>query len=270
MRVGKVPWSRKEMIEKLYEFSNLYKQRPIEVNKGGMRSSHMFQAWFALKKLNPKVIIESGVWYGQGTWFFENACPNAELFCIDINLNRIRYRSDKAKYFYSDFSTIDWSTLPKDETVLFCDDHQNSYERVKTAKWFGFKHLIIEDNYPPYVGDCYSLKKAFLNVGFKYNPSRPKSIKARIKRKIEKHIGITRYSEIPANNVDSTYLEQNLDVYYEFSPIFKSKHTRFGALWDDDNFPTNEPLLNLQEEEYQRIFFDEAGYYNWMCYVKLK
>ena len=242
-RIGQVQWSREDMTGKLEEFSWLYHERPIKDNTGGMLSAHMFLIWFALQALKPRVIVESGIWLGQGTWFFERACPNAQLYCIDRNLDRIQYRSNRAKYFKRDFSTIDWSHLPKGETVLFFDDHQNALERVKTAKRFGFKHLIFEDNYPPLQGDCYSLKKAFMHSGFKHG--------------------------IPANEVDAKYLKQSLEVYYEFPPIFKAERTRWGDLWDDENYPTPEPLLNSVEREYQQLYVDEAVYYTWMCYVKL-
>lgn len=269
--IGQVPWSREDMIEKLEEFSSLYHDRPIKDNTGGMRSPHIFLIWFALQALKPKAIVESGIWLGQGTWFFERACPNAHLYCIDPNLERIQYRSNRAKYFERDFSTIDWSRLSKDETVLFFDDHQNAYERVKTAKWFGFKHLIFEDNYPPLQGDCYSLKKVFMHSGFKFTPAHSPSFKATLKQKARSLLGIMGYKyDIPANEVDAKYLRENLEVYYEFPPIFKAERTRWGDLWDDRNYPTPKPLLSSVERDYQQLYMDEAVYYTWMCYVKLK
>lgn len=270
--IGQVPWSREDMIRKLEEFSSLYDDRPIKDNTGGMLSPHMFLIWFALQALKPKVVIESGVWLGQGTWFFEKACPDAQLYCIDPILNRVQYRSDRAEYFDRDFSTIDWRQLPKDETVLFFDDHQNAYERVKTAKWFGFKRLIFEDNYPPLQGDCYSLKKAFAHLGFKFTPAYSQSLKSKLKRKLLAVLGVTDYNyrEIPPNDVDAQYLRQNLEVYYEFPPIFKAERTRWGDLWNDENYPTPEPLLSSVEKEYQQRYMDEAIYYTWMGYIRLK
>ena len=146
--IGQVPWSREDMLGKLEEFSALYDDGPIKDIMGGMLSSHVFLSWFVSRTHRPKAIIESGVWLGQGTWFFEKACPDAQLYCIDLNLDCIRYRPNRAEYFDRDFSTIDWNHLPKDETDLFFDDHQDACERVKTAKWFGFKHLIFEDAIP--------------------------------------------------------------------------------------------------------------------------
>ena len=76
--IGEVPWFRDSMLTRLDDFAQLYARRPITNNAGGMASPHMFLAWFVLQTLAPKAIIESGVFFGQGTWLFENACPNAD------------------------------------------------------------------------------------------------------------------------------------------------------------------------------------------------
>jgi hypothetical protein len=270
--IGEPPWSREDLRNKLREFAELYKQRPIENNEGGMRSPHMYLVWFALQKLKPKAVVESGVLLGLGTWFFEKACPDAKLYCIDLNLGSIRYRSSKAEYFDRDFSTIDWNHLPKDETVLFFDDHQNAFERVKTAKWFGFKHLIFEDNYPALQGDCYSLKKAFMHAGFQFTPLPPRNLWAKLSLWRRTMLGVPTATSggIPPNAVDAEYLKNNLEIYHEFPPIFQGEFTRWGDPWDQDNYPTPEPLLQSVEEDYHQTFKDEAAYYTWMCYVKLK
>lgn len=270
--IGEVPWSRGDMIGKLAEFASLYEQRPIKDNAGGMLSPHMFLAWFALQALKPKAIIESGVFLGQGTWFFERACPDARLYCIDLNLARIQYRSDRAEYFDRDFSMIDWHRLPRDETLLFFDDHQDAYERVKTAKWFGFKQLIFEDNFPPSQGDCYSLKKVFMHSGFLFAPPTYWSLRAKLKWQIAKRFGILadRYAGVAPNEFDALYLRQNLAIYYEFPPIFKSERTMWGDAWNVLNYPTPGALLSSVEEEYQGRFRDEATNYGWMCYARLK
>ena len=270
--IGDVPWSREDMKGDLQEFSLLYDERPIKDNSGGMLSPHMFSIWFALRALQPKVVIESGVWLGQGTWLFEKACPEAQLYCIEPDLQRVEYRSRRAEYLTADFATIDWSHLPKNETVAFFDDHQNAYERIKTARWFGFKHVIFEDNYPRLHGDCYSLKKVLMHSGFTFHPREPRSIRAKLKQKAQTLLVGTKYDhrEIHPNDIDAMYLRQNVEVYYEFPPIFKAEQTRWGDLWNDENYPTPKPLLNSIDKEYQRKYKDEAVHYTWMCYVKLK
>jgi len=218
--IGQVPWSRDDMRGKLEEFSSLYDDRPIKDNTGGMLSPHMFSIWFALRTLQPKAVIESGVWLGQGTWLFERACPDAQLYCIEPNLDRIQYRSTRAAYFKQDFSTIDWGSLPKDETLVFFDDHQNAYERLKTVKWFGFTRVIFEDNYPAAQGNCYSLKQVFMHSGLKFTPRSSQSLRAKLKQKARALLGITETKpvEILPNEIDAQYLRQNLEVYWLFRP----------------------------------------------------
>lgn len=268
IEIGQSPWTRESMLGKLEEFSSLYKKKPISNNLYGMKSPHMFYTWFALQELKPKAIIESGVYLGQGTWLMENACPDAKIHSIDIDLQQIQYKSKLATYYDQDFTKIDWTDLPKEDTVLFFDDHQNAYERIKTAKWFGFKHLIFEDNYPSSNGDCYSPKKAFMHSGFNFTPPSAKTFKQRIKDLLKGHG--QNYEHVSPNDIDAKYLTQNIEVYYEFPPVFKTEQTRWKDDWSEEKYPTPEPLLDSVEKEYQQIFLDEAIHYTWMCYVKLK
>lgn len=234
MIIGRTPWTRADMVEKLEEFASLNEGRPIEENIYGMRAPHTFLAWFVLQWLKPKAIIESGVAFGQGTWFFERACPDAKLYCIEpcLGLDKIVYKAASATYFEQDFSTIDWGHLPKSETMVFFDDHQDAFERVAQVKQRGFTHMLFEDNYPMGQGDCYSLKQAFER---------------------EDH---------------AEYLRQTLEMYHELPPVFVAEQTRWGDAWS--TYPTPAPLLGAVEDECQQIFWDEVEHYTWMCYARIR
>ena len=67
--------SQKQIINKVREFQALYQQRPVKDNMGGMLSPHLFNTWKYLTEIKPKVVIESGVWKGLGTWLIEKALP---------------------------------------------------------------------------------------------------------------------------------------------------------------------------------------------------
>jgi hypothetical protein len=125
----------------------------------------MFLFWFLLQYLNPRVVIESGVWQGLGTWFIEQACPDATIWCIDPKPKFRRYSSSRAHYLTEDIARHNWSECPRESTVVFFDDHQNAFERFRLCVNLGFQHLVFEENYPPGVGDCYSLKKALACAG---------------------------------------------------------------------------------------------------------
>ena len=265
-------WSYTEMRDSLGEFLTLYDDRPIRDNSGGMKIPHLFMTWFALKKLQPKVIVESGVWLGQGTWLFEQVCPRAKLFCIEPEQERIQYRSKKAIYYTKDFSEIYWGNMPKEDTLLFFDDHQNAFSRVITAYEYGFRHLMFEDNYPAQQGDCYSLKKVFDGVG--YSPTPHQSFSERV---------------IP-NLEDAEYLREVLEIYFEMPPIIRLDKTRWGDEWgekyptppsliEDYVMPSETPhgldpyfkfLVNEEKNEIIKVHLEEFLDYTWICYVRLE
>ncbi len=60
-------WSHQEMINELEFFSNIYEDRPIKDNVGGMKFAHGFALYFILKKINPELVIENGIFRGQST-----------------------------------------------------------------------------------------------------------------------------------------------------------------------------------------------------------
>jgi hypothetical protein len=266
-QLGQVSWNIQEIKDAIPEFLDLYARKPIGDNQGGMKSPHMFATWFMLKKLNPSTVIESGIWKGQGTWLIENTLPNARIYSIDVNLGLREYISPKVTYFEKDFSAIDWSMIQdKENTLMFFDDHQNAFERIKQAKDFGFKHFIFEDNYPAKQGDCYSLKKAFMHAGFKPQLSLTKQVKALLKSIIKPQAS----NVVQPNSSDAAYLENVLQVYYEFPPIFKSENTRWNEKWNEEDYPSPEPVYTEVSADYLRMFQQEAIYYTWICYAKLK
>ena len=234
VEIGECPYTREELLASLSEFAELYKNRPLQDNDGGMKAPQMFSAWFMAKKLQPTSIIESGVWYGQGTWFFKQACPNAKLFCIDPRLDLIKYKDNDAIYTREDFSKIKWEDYVDCETTLcFFDDHQNALSRLEVASPQGFRHLMFEDNYPVTKGDCVSLKTI-----------------------------------LEENGEESKIAKEYLLSYYEFPPPVKGEKTRWGDDWTDEFYPTYEPLITEEREEY-KDYFDGYENYTWICYAEV-
>lgn len=231
--IGDPSFSREEMLDHLDEFAEVYSRRPIDDNQGGMKAPQAFHAWFVAKKLNPELIIESGIWYGQGTWFFEQACPDAKIICIDPDQSRLKYKSDKALYTLYDFNRIAWDEIDVDreKTLCFFDDHQNALSRLPVLKKYGFKHIMFEDNYPVGQGDCVSLK-TILETG----------------------------------GQESDVVKEYLSHYMELPPPVKLDKTRWGDAWS--NYPTPEPLIT--EDNDGSCYFDGAENYTWICYGKMK
>lgn len=280
--IGDVPWSRDDIRASLDEFEALYDKRPIRDNTGGMKAPHMFAVWFMARKLAPETIVESGIWRGQSTWLLEQACPDARIISIDLDLSLRQYISDRAQYSDVDFSAHDWTGIDPGKALVFFDDHQNAYTRVQQCWWFGFRHVIFEDNYPPSQGDCYSCKKAFSGAGFQPalgdTPKSKARLFDRIRYKIASLCGVTwirmipQYSRvtIPPNQHDAKYLAAHLQTYYEFPPVFQPGTTRWGDSWSPETYPTPPPILQPGEAGTHPVFFDEALFYTWICYAQLK
>jgi hypothetical protein len=234
VEIGTPPFDRQELIDSLEEFATLYKDRPIEDNHGGMCAPHMFGAWFMARKLQPQTIIESGVWYGQGTWFFEKAAPDARIFCIDPNLERIKYKSSKAQYIREDFSRVEWGTsIDCATTLCFFDDHQNAVSRLEQAAPQGFRHLMFEDNYPRLQGDCVSLKTV-----------------------------------LEEDSEDGKKARGYLLNYNEIPPVVKVEKTRWGDDWTDEFYPTLAPLLEGEVDEKYSVYVEDSDTYTWLCYTQ--
>ena len=267
-QIGNPPWDRSDLLRAIGEFERLYDERPIRDNVGGMKAPHMFATWFMARALRPELIVESGIWMGQSTWLLERACPDARLVSIDLDLSRRAYISPKATYVDRDFSTLDWTAIVPERTLAFFDDHQNAYTRLQQCLWFGFKHTIFEDNYPPSQGDCYSLKKALSESGFE-----PALLQSGLREKVASWLGVRPPAPAPGvrpNRQDAAMLRRNLEVYYEFPPVFKRARTRWGDPWTDGHYPTPPPLLEEGDAASHAAFYEEADHYTWIGYARLK
>ena len=136
-------------------------------NQGGMASPDMFTLWYSVRKLNPKVIVESGVWRGLTTYIIRKACPNAKIICLDVqDLLDARYRSpfykdSSAEYHlgksFIDFKDLDLSMYDKSSVLCFFDDHCDQCMRFTQCLEKGVKHIFLNDNYPVGCGSHYTL-----------------------------------------------------------------------------------------------------------------
>lgn len=247
--MNNIKWDIEDMIAHLDEFNDLYESRPIKDNNGGMKSGHMFPAWYVVKKMAPQVLIESGVWRGLGTWFFERASPNSQIISIDPEPRFRIYTSDKVVYLTQDFSTMDWTAIPKENSLVFLDDHQNFLSRLKLCKSLGFNNIMVEDNYPYQQGDCYSPKKILANVDYVLDKAGDRTWHKK-------------------SDSDYQYFKTTVTTYQEMPPIFKAEKNRWGDLWDDA-YPTPPPLLNNDSATKYPLFFSEKLDYTWLCYIGL-
>ena len=235
------------------EFLELYKSKPVFDNTGGMKSPHLFNTFCVLKELNPTLIIESGVWKGQGTWLFENTCPDAAIVSFDVYFGNLIYKSNKVQYVNNDITTVDWknffetSPFNPNTTLLFLDDHMNFIDRLSFIKDSPFENIIFEDNYPPNQGDCISPKKILeCEECIIDRDGRRETVKISKENKELFHEVISSYQELP--------------------PIYKPDKTRWGDEWGDI-YKTPEPHFEFGSLT-EQILEEEMYDYTWICYME--
>jgi len=266
-RIGTPCWREEDLRASLSEFNEVLARAPFTENQGGMGPQHMFGVWSIARSLRPSVIVESGVWKGAGTWLLHEACPEANLVCIEPCPDHIQFRIPSAQYLETDFDLIDWSGFDRERTLVFFDDHQNAWERLKSAYTWGFRHLIFEDNYPPGAGDCYSPKKIFSSTGHTTIPP-SRSFSQRVRDRMLSYFGASAYRpRIPPNTAHQGALSRIVDVYAEFPPVVAPEVTRFGDSWE--SIPAPDPLFGHSEHPELLRFIESAEQYTYLCYVKL-
>ena len=130
------------------EFLEIYPGRPVEKNVGGMDIYPLFWLFAVARWLNPRLIVESGVWRGQSSWMLRKACPQAEFHAFDINLKNLVYKDRTITYHENDWTKTTLNNPKPGEGLIIFDDHINQSRRLREAYDRGFKWAIFDDNVP--------------------------------------------------------------------------------------------------------------------------
>jgi len=240
---GEPGWTPADLAASLETFLPIFDRRPIKDNQGGMPSVGLFNVWFLLRKINPGFVIESGVWKGQSTWLIENTAPSADILDVDINLPLRQYISPRAEYTSTDFLAQDLRSknLAGRNALAFFDDHQDVIPRLRKCRELGIKHIILDDNYPEFLGNRHISAAACLN-------DRDAS-------------GREKYPE------EKRYLLDNLEVYQVLPPVFDHA----GPLTMEKSFITLPSLLGAYDPaRHARLEVDsqDMPQYRWTTYLK--
>lgn len=139
------------------EFMTIYSNRPFRDNTGGSGFHNAFWLFLTARTLNPKLIIESGVWKGHTTWLFEQSCPNAEIIGFDTNLSRLEFKNGKAQFYEHDWSEYQFESVDPEQSLIFFDCHVNHAKRIIEAANIGFRQLLFDDNPPVHKLYAYGL-----------------------------------------------------------------------------------------------------------------
>eukprot|EP01004_Peranema_trichophorum_P002967 NODE_1987_length_1728_cov_62.198754_g1695_i0.p1 GENE.NODE_1987_length_1728_cov_62.198754_g1695_i0~~NODE_1987_length_1728_cov_62.198754_g1695_i0.p1 ORF type:complete len:525 (-),score=91.86 NODE_1987_length_1728_cov_62.198754_g1695_i0:66-1640(-) len=304
------PWTREDLLNNFAEFIKIYtdySQRPFEFNPWGQRLTHSFGTWFHVKRMQPKYIIESGVYWGHTTWLMRKAAPNATIICMDPGIHQIRHWDKDAIYItgpekvqkmpymtareirpFKDFTQVDWSFISEEDrksnTIILFDDHQDEWNRVKQMHELGFRKAMFDDNWFVHQGDNFSIKQLCDETGGTVFPSAPQD-------------KVLRTSNFSMNNVWRPLSDHQADrkkfleltkFYFEMPPVLWYPplilHSQF-RVYPHKDVPSNpslvyitagtidHPLIRTQEEfdrfDMKSLPLREFWYYMNHCYLEL-
>lgn len=141
--------------QQIDSFLNIFYYRIDNFVMDGSINSR-FSLWSFLRILQPTHVIESGANKGYGTWLIRQALPKSRITVVTPKTPKSYIdKSADTKYYsgtkFKDFKNMKWlnENIDYENTVVYFDDHQSVYERIKQAKVAGFKHIIFDDNYLP-------------------------------------------------------------------------------------------------------------------------
>lgn len=166
--VGEPLLRRPAIKAELPRFLKVYNNRPGD-QVFGTSIMHQFALWCILRHLQPKHVIESGVYQGLGTWIIRQALPDAQLILLDNRKDKRLYTDGHSDTLYftgaafRDFGGIHlWKDINLDfsRTLLFLDDHQTPLIRIPQAVRANISHVIVDDNYWIRGSDTFSMKQA--------------------------------------------------------------------------------------------------------------
>jgi hypothetical protein len=142
------PDSVGEAARAIEDFFALYPNRPVADNKGGSLFNDCLWLYVLARIFAPRLIVESGVYKGQTSWLFRQACPNAEIHSFDVDLSALVYRDPSITYHQRDWSEAPFPRVDSRTSLAFFDDHINQARRLREAYDSGFRLLLFDDNLP--------------------------------------------------------------------------------------------------------------------------
>lgn len=256
-------------------FSVFRRDVAILSNDGGMRLPHQFAVYTVLRLLQPKIVIESGVWNGVVTKVIRKTLPKAYIISVDPSCRTKEQSSDNHEVIcgknFKDFKYMSarWSTIDKEHTLILFDDHQSGFLRTIQAEQFGFKYIMIDDNPSMGVGDNYSPKQVLSSVKtdsvlYLDNFGRTKKIISQDKhyenQKLFKQL-VKTYVEFPPLDKNLTVELLSKNVLASKSGISLSRDENIDYYWRKT--PRGLGIHNLPFDK------DHFGYC-WIAFIEIK
>jgi len=271
---GKQHWSKEQLLKSLPEFIEVYNRRPLKHCIGGMNIDHAFALWFAIKQVQPKHLIENGVFRGSSTYIMREAAgPDAFIYSLEpcgpldegyrrgrrLRLPDGAFEDPNPRSFrfmgldFRDFGEMNWRRyIPEaelDKVFVMFDDHVDHIARLRQMSSFGFKHAWFDDNSNWQGTDCYSMNQICADI-----PDVPHALEYYTFTLSQNEEGCPAFHQIHYNmsraehlaNLD--WVKQHIEIYFEIPPLHD------GCGWDVENqLLTSDDLIRLglptREEE---------------------
>ena len=129
------------------EFRDVYLDSPITKNVYGLNFPSGAMLFLMARCLDPKLIVESGVYKGLSSYVLAAACPRASIHAFDPNLREVEHRSRGVTYHECDWMNVELNCAGR-AGLCFFDDHQSQAVRVVQAHKRGFRHIVVDDSWP--------------------------------------------------------------------------------------------------------------------------
>lgn len=127
-------------------YQKAFESWPHKDLSGGMGFNNGLFLYCFVAAIQPKTIIESGVWRGYTTFILDHAsAQQSELHCFDINLSKLSWRSPRATYYENDMCQTNLKASSK-PSLGFFDDHVSHYDRFMSGHALGMKGMVFDDD----------------------------------------------------------------------------------------------------------------------------
>ena len=130
------------------EFQDLYDRRPLTSNKGGMQFNDSLCLYLVARILAPAFVLESGSFQGHSAWLLRQALPHADILSCDIDLGQLRHRAEGVTFHEGDWVGAVLPKIDPRRSLAWFDDHTDHCRRLAEAQARGFRHVLLDDNFP--------------------------------------------------------------------------------------------------------------------------
>eukprot|EP00181_Compsopogon_caeruleus_P000566 CAMPEP_0184683162 /NCGR_PEP_ID=MMETSP0312-20130426/10114_1 /TAXON_ID=31354 /ORGANISM="Compsopogon coeruleus, Strain SAG 36.94" /LENGTH=436 /DNA_ID=CAMNT_0027135277 /DNA_START=195 /DNA_END=1505 /DNA_ORIENTATION=- len=171
---------------------------------------HAFAWWYIVSQLDPLFIIISGPMNGLGRALARSASPTSRIVILDPTQINPSGRP------FEDFVEINWKQqlngVDRNKVLVFFNDDQSNFRRIKEAYSLGFRHVIFGKN-----GDLSSFRNYDIKAVCDQNPTQ------RWKGYTFDHGGRTkRLVTWETHLQNGAYFQHIAETYYEFPPLVRS------------------------------------------------